>query len=196
MILAARIGRVLPTIELARRCTAYGGYTIDDGGQIKGLIYAPFVDFIWKEFSIRAEIATGVAASDIAKLLRGGDLFIASVHPSIRWPDREPPTRGGHLVLVLEATAKAILFHNPSGHKIASQEYVSVPISTFEKFFRSRAPCESIPSSARLQQVHLPEFCQRHPSRPIHAAPSHVTALFRSGHENRASPAPNCQNPC
>jgi hypothetical protein len=138
MILAARTGRAVPILELARKCTTYGGYTINESGQIKGLIYAPFVEFVRQEFSIDAEIATGISAIDIEGLLRGGEFFIASVHPSIRWPDREPPMKGGHLVLVLEATADVILFHNPSGHDQGSQEYVSVPIPTFDKFFAGR----------------------------------------------------------
>ena len=138
MILAARTGRAFPMLELARRCTAYGGYTVSNRGQIKGLIYAPFIEFIRQEFSIDAEIVTGIAADDIAGLLQGGDFFIASVHHSIRWPDRNPPTRGGHLVLVLEATADSICFHNPSGHDVASQEYASVPTPSFDKFFAGR----------------------------------------------------------
>ena len=43
MILATR-GEIVPTIELARQCTRYGGYVVNDGS-IKGLIYAPFVSF-------------------------------------------------------------------------------------------------------------------------------------------------------
>ena len=46
MILAARTGRAFPLLELARRCTTYGGYTVSNTGQIKGLIYAPFIEFI------------------------------------------------------------------------------------------------------------------------------------------------------
>jgi hypothetical protein len=138
MILAARTGCIFPTLELARICTTYGGYIVSNTGQIKGLIYAPFIEFIRQEFSIDAEIATDVTAGEIAGALQGGQFFIASVHHSIRWPDREPPMRGGHLVLVLEATADSVLFHNPSGHNVDSQECVSVPVPTFDKFFAGR----------------------------------------------------------
>jgi hypothetical protein len=138
MILAARTGHAFPMLELARLCTTYGGYTVSDTGQIKGLIYAPFIEFIRQEFSIDAEIVTGISAGDIAGSLQGGEFFIASVHHSIRWPDRKPPTRGGHLVLVLEATPDSILFHNPSGHDVRSQEYASVPVPSFDKFFAGR----------------------------------------------------------
>jgi hypothetical protein len=138
MILAARTRRAFPMLELARRCTAYGGYTVSNTGQIKGLIYAPFIEFIRREFSIDAEIVTGLAADDIAGVLQGADFFIASVHHWIRWPDRNPPARGGHLVLVLEATVDLICFHNPSGHDVRSQEYASIPTPSFDKFFAGR----------------------------------------------------------
>jgi hypothetical protein len=101
-------------LELSRKCTEYGGYTVSSTGQIKGLIYAPFVTFIREEFSIDAEVVIGITADDIPRVLQEAEFFIASVHHSIRWPDREPPSTGGHLVLVLEA-ADDIVFHNPSG---------------------------------------------------------------------------------
>ena len=138
MILAARTGHALPMLELARRCTAYGGYTVSNTGQIKRLIYAPFIEFIRHEFSIDAEIVTGIAAGDIAGLLQGGDFLIASVYHSIRWPDVNPPRRGGHLVLVLEATADTICFHNPSGHETSCPEYASILTPSFDKFFAGR----------------------------------------------------------
>ena len=106
-------------------------------GQIKGLVYAPFVRFIREEFAIDAEVVTGIGAEGIARVLKEAEFFIASVHHSIRWPDREPPRKGGHLVLVLEA-ADDIVFHNPSGHNVSSQEYASVPVPTFNKFFAGR----------------------------------------------------------
>jgi hypothetical protein len=41
MILGARTGREIPMLDLARKCTEYGGYSVNAAGQIKGLIYAP-----------------------------------------------------------------------------------------------------------------------------------------------------------
>jgi hypothetical protein len=137
MILAARTGRAVPMLELSRKCTEYGGYTVSSAGQIKGLVYAPFVRFIREEFSIDAEVVTGIRADAIARVLQEAEFFIASVHHSIRWPDREPLTKGGHLVLVLGA-ADDIVFHNPSGHDVSSQEYASVPVPAFNKFFAGR----------------------------------------------------------
>jgi len=138
MILAARTGRAIPMLELARKCTEYGGYSVNAAGQIKGLIYAPFVTFVREAFRIDAEVVTGISACGLAGVLRQAEFFIASVHHSIRWPERQPPMKGGHLVLVLEATSDHVVFHNPSGHTVSSQEYAAVPVSTFDKFFAGR----------------------------------------------------------
>lgn len=138
MILAARTGRVVPTLELARACIIYGGYQVTEAGAIKGLIYAPFVTFIGQEFGLRAQIMTSLMASSLAEVLRHSEFFMASVHPGIRWPDQSPPHRGGHLVLVTAATAKAVTFHNPSGHVPEAQVSVTLPVDTFETFFAGR----------------------------------------------------------
>lgn len=90
MILAARTGRAIPMLELSRKCTEYGGYTVSPTGQIKGLIYAPFVRFMREEYSLDAEVVTGITADGIARVFH----LIASVHQSIRWPDREPASKG------------------------------------------------------------------------------------------------------
>src|SRR5258706_14321857 len=97
---------------MAIKITTNGGTIISNKGQIKGLIYAPFIEFIRQEFSIDAEIATDVTAGEIAGALQGSDFFIASVHHSLRWPDRLPPIRGDPLVLSLEATVYYVLFHS------------------------------------------------------------------------------------
>jgi hypothetical protein len=78
MILAARTGRDIPMLELARKCTEYGGYTVSDTGQIKGLIYAPFVRFIKEAFHVDAEVVTGMTAHGIAGVLQHAEFFIAS----------------------------------------------------------------------------------------------------------------------
>ena len=69
MILAAR-GEIHPTLELARACTAYGGYVVNEiDASIKGLIYAPFVRFAADRFGLSAETMTGVETSAIPELL-------------------------------------------------------------------------------------------------------------------------------
>ncbi|TJV07807.1 MAG: hypothetical protein E5Y35_21075, partial [Mesorhizobium sp.] len=69
MILAAR-GEIHPTLELARACTAYGGYVVNEGdGTIKGLIYEPFVRFVRERFGLFAETMTNVDAATVPGLL-------------------------------------------------------------------------------------------------------------------------------
>ncbi|MFB9981196.1 C39 family peptidase [Mesorhizobium kowhaii] len=132
MILATR-GEIVPTIELARRCTRYGGYVVT-AGSIKGLIYAPFASFVREVFGLQAEVMTNVATSDIPAILARPRFFIASVSSSIRWPEREPPSKGGHLVLVTAVSDKCFRFHNPSGHTSATQENAMLAPADFDRF--------------------------------------------------------------
>ena len=139
MILAARSGRIVPTLELARGCAAHGGYTIDvTTGRIKGLVYAPFVNYVFDAFAIRAEVITGISASELPRIFERAEFFMASVHPSIRWPERPPAGRGGHLVLGLECSTTAMTFHNPSGHDRRAQEFAQLSLDRFDEFFAGR----------------------------------------------------------
>lgn len=138
MILAAR-GELHPTLALARTCTAYGGYVVNElDASIKGLIYAPFVTYVRERFGLLAETMTGVATESIPTLLADRPFLIASVNSGIRWPEKIPPSQGGHLVLVTAASAETIRFHNPSGHDAASQADVTLPLSVFDRFFANR----------------------------------------------------------
>lgn len=138
MLLAARTGKIHPIVPLARQCETYGGYVTGLDGSIKGLIYAPFVPFVKERFGLDARIVTGIAAGDIEAILGTAGFFIASVHHSIRWPDREPPSKGGHLVLVTAAGGGTIRFHNPSGHDEAARQNVGLPVAEFGRFFAGR----------------------------------------------------------
>lgn len=138
MILAAR-GELHPTLALARACTAYGGYVVNElDASIKGLIYAPFVTYVRERFGLSAETMTGVATESIPGLLADRPFFIASVNSGIRWPERTPPSKGGHLVLVTAASGETLRFHNPSGHDAASQADVTLPLAVFDQFFANR----------------------------------------------------------
>ena len=99
MVLAARTGRVHPTLALARGSLPYGAYTVD-GDDIKGMIYAPFVRYVEEVHGLRARVHVDLATAALPALLDEAEFFMASVHPSIRWPDQPPPKKGGHLVLV------------------------------------------------------------------------------------------------
>jgi len=138
MVLAARTGKIVPIMDLAMGCRDYGGYVEEPNGRIRGLIYAPFVPFVRDRFGLDARVVTGISAVDIADILRRSEFLIASVHHSIRWPETEPPAKGGHLVLVTAIAGNMIRFHNPSGHVEATRENVEMSLETFAGFFAGR----------------------------------------------------------
>ncbi|QRG66583.1 C39 family peptidase [Brevibacillus choshinensis] len=132
--------RNIPTMELMRQCRAYGGYVVGEDGSIKGLIYRPFITFIAEEYGLSAELREHTPIEEIYGLLDRGYVFIASVHPGIRTPEKEPPKQGGHLVYVFgkNSERREIVFHNPSGHTPATQEAVHLDLDTFSKFYAHR----------------------------------------------------------
>jgi hypothetical protein len=138
MALAARGIAPPRAFDLARELTHRGGYVLQSDGGIRGLVYAPAVAWLREAHGIAAEVRVDVAAQDIPALVADGGVFIASVHPAIRWPDRAPPGRGGHLVLVFGAQDGALRFHNPSGDSAASQRAAQVPMDRFAGFHAGR----------------------------------------------------------
>jgi hypothetical protein len=138
MALAAR-GRTPPrAFDLARDLTGRGAYVVQPDGAIRGLIYAPAVTWLREVPRLAAEIRVDLAADGIPALVEGGGLFIASVHPWVRWPSREPPSRGGHLVLVFGGGADGLRFHNPSGHDDAAQQDARLTVEDFARFYAGR----------------------------------------------------------
>ncbi|WP_085337001.1 C39 family peptidase [Serratia marcescens] len=137
MVLGHRDGETPPLLELARRSLPYGAY-VREGERIKGLIYAPFVEYVREQFALQAEVKVGLDAADVPALLSECRYFIASVHPAIRRPESTPPHRGGHLVLITAADAQSVTFHNPSGDSPATRERVCLPLSRFSPFFAGR----------------------------------------------------------
>lgn len=138
MVLAARGIAPPRAFDLARDLSARGGYVVQPDGAIRGLIYAPAVAWLREVPGIAAEVRVAMPVEDVAALAAGGGLFIASVHPWIRWPERTPPVRGGHLVLVFGAGDGALRLHNPSGDTPASQRDMQVPIAAFARFYAGR----------------------------------------------------------
>lgn len=139
MILLAERGEAPPLIDLARRCTDYGGYTLRDG-EIDGLYYAPFLAFAEAEFGLTGEIADPLRLDDIDRALEAGRWVIASVGSAIRYGRPEAARRGGHLVVVLghDPREQMLFLHNPSGHTPESQAYARVPRAVFEAHFAGR----------------------------------------------------------
>lgn len=137
MALAATTGKVIPILELTRRSLPYGAY-VQEGENIRGLIYAPFVEFLKQELQIDGQVRVDLTAGDIARELEKNHFFIASVHPGIRHPEIAPPRTGGHLILVTAVEQETLTFHNPSGHNEATQSYVKMHVSQFAQFFAGR----------------------------------------------------------
>jgi hypothetical protein len=138
MALGAR-GHEIPPIHAIRRAVqAHGGYVETQDGEIRGLIYAGAVAWL-EQRGIPARILLDIAAADIPPLVADGALFIASVHGTIRWPERDPPSRGGHLVLVFGTDAAgALRFHNPSGHTADARQDARLAPAAFDCFFAGR----------------------------------------------------------
>lgn len=138
MALGALGRRVPPIHEVRRGVQRHGGYLETTEGDIRGLIYAGAVAWL-AELGIASEIRLDLRAAELPALVGGGGLFLASVHPSIRWPDRPPPGRGGHLVLVFGTAGDgALRFHNPSGDTPATRADARLTPDLFDGFFAGR----------------------------------------------------------
>lgn len=137
MVLSHRDGEAPSLLELVRRSLPYGAY-VREGERIKGLIYAPFVEYVREQFALESEVRVGIEPEDLPQVLSQRRYFIASVHPGIRQPEQTPPQRGGHLVLVTAAEADCVTFHNPSGDSPATRQQVTLPLSSFGRFFAGR----------------------------------------------------------
>lgn len=138
MALGARDIAPPRAFDLARELTARGGYVVQPDGAIRGLIYAPAAAWLREAHGIAAEVRVDVPAEDIPSLVSGGGMFIASVHPAVRWPEAEPPARGGHLVLVFGTEGERLRFHNPSGDDAASQADARLAVGVFARFYAGR----------------------------------------------------------
>lgn len=137
MILAYRGDPAPPSVPLAKDCTRAGGY-VRHPDRVDGLIYAPFVNWIGDRWGIKATVRAELPHADIADTVHAGGLAMVSVHPWIRWPDRTPPRRGGHLVLVTGASPGHLLLHNPSGLPGRSQHHARMDLATFDRFYAGR----------------------------------------------------------
>ncbi|MEU9622717.1 peptidase [Streptomyces sp. NPDC048155] len=117
----------------------YGAYTEDAEGVIRGLIYAPFAEYVREVHGLDATVHRHLSPQEILDLLDGGRTVMASVHYGIRHPRRPAPGRGGHLVLLTSRAADGagVHFHNPSGIT-AETRTADLPLPDFERFFAGR----------------------------------------------------------
>jgi hypothetical protein len=137
MILAARSEPVPPMMRLLERALERGCY-VRDGDRVIGMIYQPFADWVGQEFAIKAEVAGDLPLDTLTSAATPATPVIASVHSSIRYPDRVPAARGGHLVLVTGAGSGMVRLHNPSGLPGISQRDALIGTADFGRFFAGR----------------------------------------------------------
>lgn len=129
-----------PLVQLAEACEAHGGYrrraTPADG--VDGLFYAGFVRYVEVKLGLTARVAAPLPLEELVATAAGDEVVLASVHHAIRWPDREAPGRGGHLVLVFDADDRTLRFNNPSGHRPEAQRGVTMTHEAFAPFYAGR----------------------------------------------------------
>ncbi|MCE8021363.1 hypothetical protein HOP51_14775 [Halomonas sp. MCCC 1A11036] len=138
MLLEELKGERATLFELLERCREAGGYVVSEAG-IKGLYYRPLVQLLRERHALEAEVVEHVGAERLVDWLDQGHRVIASVHPSIRTPEQDPPQRGGHLVYLFGRDESGRLrFHNPSGLPGANQADARLEPSVFGRFFAGR----------------------------------------------------------
>jgi len=139
MVLAHRDGSAPSLLALLRAGLPYGTYSSTPDGSIRGLFYAPFVDYVRAEHSLHGEVHPHLDLDGMFDQLDIGRLVLASVHKEIRRPDRPAPGRGGHLVLVIghDPAMDSVFFRNPSGHTQQARE-ATMPTAVFEPFYGGR----------------------------------------------------------
>jgi hypothetical protein len=137
MILAWRGLPVPETMRLVDRALAWKAY-IPQGERVAGLIYQPFAEWVSAEYGITADVAPHLPLELLAGSASPDTPVIASVHKWVRWPHRNPPVRGGHLVLVTGVAGGLVRLHNPSGWPGLSQQDALIKVSSFTRFFAER----------------------------------------------------------
>jgi len=138
MTLLHRDGWAPALFGLLDGARSYGAYTEDDDGQIKGLIYAPFAQYVKDRHGLDAVVHRELTMDGLARALDAGHMVMASVSKEIRRPHVVPERRGGHLVLVIGRHPDGRLaVRNPSGHTEGARSGL-LPADRFARFFGGR----------------------------------------------------------
>lgn len=137
MVMASRGIPVAPTMMLLERALTRKAY-IRSGEHVQGLIYQPFASWIGEDYGIGAEVMPNLSLDVLAAHASPRAPVIASVHKWVRWPASNPPSRGGHLVLVTGVRDGVFRLHNPSGLPGVSQCDALIRQADFTRFFAWR----------------------------------------------------------
>jgi Peptidase_C39 like family len=138
MVLAHRSGAAPPPAkELKDDCLAAGAYVVEGTG-VRGLVYAPFVDYVGRRWDLKATVETDLGVDLMADSIRSGHLVMLSVHRDICTPEVRVTERGGHLVLVIGVWSSGLVVHDPSGVANRSQSFVRLSYAQIEMFSAAR----------------------------------------------------------
>ncbi|MGI5341507.1 hypothetical protein ACQEVS_30950 [Streptomyces sp. CA-181903] len=127
----------LPMRELLSLSLDRGCYVVGPQGEVRGLIYRPFMAWVGSQFGFECRLVENTPIRESARAVRPGQALIASVSPEIRDPSTYRPRQGGHLVLVHEVHGGTVRFHNPSGYS-HNADSASLPMHVFERFHARR----------------------------------------------------------
>ncbi|WP_460121134.1 C39 family peptidase, partial [Streptomyces phaeofaciens] len=137
MVLLHRDGHAPDLFTLLTGARNAGAYVREPDGTIKGLIYAPFVEYTAHTHRLPAAVHGDLDLEGLVALLDAGHMVMASVFKEIRRPEHEPERRGGHLVLAIGRRGGQIIFRNPSGHTDAARK-PATSLDRFGAFFGAR----------------------------------------------------------
>lgn len=116
MVLLHRDGHAPPLLELLHGVRQAGGYVEGTDGSVRGLVYAPFVEYVHDHYGLNAQVRTDLDTSVLRGELARGRMVLVSVHKEVRRPHLPAPGKGGHLVLVVGYEEGRFHIRNPSGH--------------------------------------------------------------------------------
>jgi hypothetical protein len=137
MVLLHRDGQAPKPFQLLTGARRYGAYVKQDDGTIKGLIYAPFAEYVHDTHDLPVTVHGKLDMGELVDVLDAGRMVMASVSKEIRRPETDPERRGGHLVLAIGRHKDKIAFRNPSGHTPQAREAI-LPTRRFGDFFGGR----------------------------------------------------------
>ena len=140
MILKKKLNKEFSVIDLVDDSMKFGTYKILEDGKLSAMVYEPFAKFIKNKFGLGSKVCRFLSMRRIKYELSKDNFVIASVHWDIKDQLRNPPFKGGHLVVITGYSEKERCFfiNNPTGIKNISQVNYKITYNNFKKFFARR----------------------------------------------------------